>query len=253
MLATFFSAKDMAAHQFNFWHAGHELDENLIFVNSPSNDWYLSGVPGLGHGFEDTAAAMARWAEALAVSRTVAIGTSMGGFAAIRYGSSLGADVLAFSTDAVIRDAGSRSAAYFKGREIPEDFDLRTALPEGGKPVHLMVGEADPRDLHAAWLLSSNKAVTAISLIGADHYLPTHLTRQIGSSACSGISPGQERSPRSRTPGARSRSQGWWRRCTRRTSFPVRMTGPALPTGRKQRCGSTRSPRRRSSCWERRS
>ena len=134
VLAIFFSAKDMAAHQFNFWHAGHELDENLLFVNSPSNDWYLSGVPGLGHGFEDTAAAMARWAEALAVSRTIAIGTSMGGFAAIRYGSSLGADVLAFSTDAVIRDAGSRSAAYFKGREIPRISTCGPPCPRAGSP-----------------------------------------------------------------------------------------------------------------------
>ncbi|MFP3367379.1 hypothetical protein R0J93_27430, partial [Pseudoalteromonas sp. SIMBA_148] len=46
-LVIFFAAINMKENQFNFWQLGREIDENVIFVNDPSNQWYLNGIPGL--------------------------------------------------------------------------------------------------------------------------------------------------------------------------------------------------------------
>lgn len=184
-LVIFFGAKDLAHENFNFFQLGRELPETRIFVNNGTNAWYQYGLPGLGDDFEGSINVLKRWRDAVGAEEICTVGTSMGAYAAIQYGIALNARVLAFSSDAVLMGQHSRSARYFVGEAPPSCPDLRAALADHTADITLLVGERDPVDLHAAWQLqqaadasTSKGRFKAISLIGADHIVPSFLSRR---------------------------------------------------------------------------
>lgn len=63
-----------------------------IHLRDPQMAWYLQGIPGLGHGLEDTLDTLRGHIRALPVTRMTMLGQSMGGYGALRYGLALGAD-----------------------------------------------------------------------------------------------------------------------------------------------------------------
>lgn len=65
---------------------------NLILVRDARNAWYHRGIPGLGDDVDQVAAALANIVRAIGPSRVVTLGQSMAGYAAIMFGTLLGAD-----------------------------------------------------------------------------------------------------------------------------------------------------------------
>lgn len=176
-LVVFFGAKDLGEASFNFFQLGRELSDHVVFVNNGANDWYQYGIPGLAETFEDAVQLLRDWAACLEVEEICCVGTSMGGWGAIRYGAALDARVLAFSSDAILNDPVSRSRKHFTGTGPVPCPDLRQALSGSNARVTLIVGERDATDLHAARLLGQHPCVEAISLVGCAHIVPSHLSR----------------------------------------------------------------------------
>lgn len=176
-LVLFFGAKDLRDASFNFFQSGRELPEHVAFFNNGANEWYQYGIPGLADNFEDCVQLLRDWAACLAVEEICCIGTSMGGWGAIRYGAALGARVLAFSSDVTLNDPVSRSYKLFNsiGPVVPCP-DLREALVGSKVRIRLIVGERDATDLHAAALLAEAPQVEAISIVGCGHIVPSHLS-----------------------------------------------------------------------------
>lgn len=177
-MVVFFGAKDLLAGTFNFFQQGRELKAHRFFFNNGENHWYQYGIPG----FADSDAAfidlLARWRDVLQAPRIYMVGTSMGGYAAIRYGAALGADILAFSTDVVLDAPQSQSAAHFTGTQPATYPDLRPLVQEAAPNLTLIVGERDLPDLKAAQDLMQVTRVNAISMVGGGHIMPTFLSRQ---------------------------------------------------------------------------
>ena len=177
-LVLFFGAKDLAIEHFNFFQLGRELPDTLIFLNNGANDWYQYGIPGFGDDFDSSVATLKQWQEAVGATEICTVGTSMGAYGAIQYGAALGARVLSFATDTVLNALHTQSAQHFIGTQPPSCPDLRALLPDYAENITLLVGERDPVDLYSAWQLQQEGPINVISLIGADHIVPTFLSRR---------------------------------------------------------------------------
>jgi len=64
-LVLLFSAMNMKAGQFNYKQAGRTLDENVIFLNDTSNQWYQEGIESLGDTFKTTIETIKQWIKVL--------------------------------------------------------------------------------------------------------------------------------------------------------------------------------------------
>lgn len=175
-LVLFFGAKDLREGHFNFFQLGRELPSHVAFFNNGTNEWYQYGIPGFADSFEACVALIRAWAESLEATEICCVGTSMGGWGAIRYGAALDARVLAFSSDVTLDDPASRSYKYFNGPTPVPCPDLRMALEGSNARITLIVGERDATDLHAASLLGQCPQVQTRSIVGCGHIVPSHLT-----------------------------------------------------------------------------
>lgn len=83
---------------FEFSNLTRGLDVKRIFVRDPRLIWYHHGLPGIGDSIEDIVSHIGMLAAGKGIKKTVVVGNSMGGYAAILFGCLLDADeVLAFS------------------------------------------------------------------------------------------------------------------------------------------------------------
>src|SRR5471032_985145 len=77
---------------FDFYGRLKKLEEisgrhiNKILVRDSGNAWYHRKIDGLGLHVDETAAALRTLVQAIAPSKVITIGQSMGGYAAIMYG-----------------------------------------------------------------------------------------------------------------------------------------------------------------------
>lgn len=177
-LVIFFSAKNLSPYKFNFWQLGQELNSNVIFFNNGRNEWYQQGIPHFGNSYASTVENIKKWREALGCSEIYTIGTSMGGYAAIQYGVELNAKVLAFSTDTKLQAECSHSERDLAKNVSITCPDLLEATGNTPNQILLFAGEGAPNDLWAAQRLLANGNVTARSIRGASHFLPTYLQRR---------------------------------------------------------------------------
>ena len=155
---------------------------HALFVRDCLRAWYTRGI-GIGAGgsgeaearsFEGVIAELRREIDAVRPARVATIGSSMGGYAAVRAGLALDADVAVAFSPQVIIDAADREA-----RELPHaPFDgllrtLATLAPVAGVPtpslvecalaapshcrtaIELHAGTADPGDVYEALLLEA--------------------------------------------------------------------------------------------------
>lgn len=83
---------------FEFFNLTKDIRANKIYVRDLQQVWYQRGLPGIATDLEGIAAFLADRIEEVNPSRTVLVGNSMGGFAAIVIGILLNADrILAFA------------------------------------------------------------------------------------------------------------------------------------------------------------
>jgi pimeloyl-ACP methyl ester carboxylesterase len=171
-----------------------------IHLRDPSMSWYLQGIEGLGATLQATIDEVARRAQALAPTRVVTLGQSMGGYGAIRYGLALGAarivaiGALSTMEPAVSRGRGDtrwlsvmeRLAAqgvrgtdlveFARGKRAP--LDLR--LHYGERPDAPGQGEVN-LDLFHADRFAALPGCRVTRHPGSDHVVVNHLkaTRQL--------------------------------------------------------------------------
>jgi pimeloyl-ACP methyl ester carboxylesterase len=80
-----------------------------IHLRDPAMSWYLQGIAGLGASLQATLDELARRIRALAPTRVMTLGQSMGGYGALRYGLALGAArIVAFGALSTMDPAVSR-------------------------------------------------------------------------------------------------------------------------------------------------
>jgi pimeloyl-ACP methyl ester carboxylesterase len=125
---------------FEFGSATSELPVKRLFVRDPYQSWYQLGLPRQGRTLPRIAASLRELIEPYAVDHLVAVGNSAGGYAALVFGTLLGADtVLSFAPQTIL-DPGTlddmgdhrwdwrlKPLAAENGLQ-PEWTDLRSAL-----------------------------------------------------------------------------------------------------------------------------
>lgn len=175
-LVILFSAINMKENQFNFWQLGREIDENIIFVNDPSNQWYLNGIPSLGTSLDKTISCLRKWIDYLGIEDVYSVGTSMGGHAAIHYGIELNANILSFPAETILGEQHSRSIKHLEKDIVKKDF-LLEKIAHFSKTIHMIIGESTPKDLINASYIRKFENVKIHSLLGVDHYVPSVISR----------------------------------------------------------------------------
>jgi hypothetical protein len=160
-------ASGIAMPPFEFFNASRIFDGNKIFLRDARKSWYQTGLPGVTRDIPSTVRFLSREIEAIAPQRTVFVGNSMGGFAAILFSVLLGVgEVVAFAPQTFVspvlrfrhRDHRWRRpiatmwlASFLK----PRQWDLRPVLKRLSepRPVSIHVSKSDRLDIiHAAHL-----------------------------------------------------------------------------------------------------
>lgn len=88
---------------FEFQRVTEEIPVKRLFVRDLRQAWYHEGVPGLGSTLVETIEALRNRVAQYDVDRVVTMGSSMGGYAALVFGTQLQADaVLSFGPQTVL-------------------------------------------------------------------------------------------------------------------------------------------------------
>jgi tetratricopeptide (TPR) repeat protein len=176
-LVVLFSGTGKTDGRFEWWRLSREhLRDNLLLINNGRNEWYQSGVPGLGNSVEETADTIRKWAAALKTPEIYTIGSSMGAHAAILYGVPLGARVLAFGGETVLLKKHSYSSRLLAKGYRPPLPDIKPLLKDARAPIYVWAGEREPLDLIHARHLKGMPMVQVESLRCSDHAVPRYLT-----------------------------------------------------------------------------
>lgn len=148
-----------------FYKVSRIIDENKIFVRDFSQCWYHEGLPGISNDIDSTVAHIDHLIKQINPKRTFFVGNSMGGYAAILFGSLLGnIDVIAFAPQTFIcpilrlKHGDSRwqeqvNETYSKSILKRREFDLRPLLlcSNQSLKVSIFVSTEDRLDyIHAA-------------------------------------------------------------------------------------------------------
>ena len=145
-------------------------DCNHVLLRPAGKGWYHDGVPGLGATIEETAASLRRVVEALQPDRIVTFGASVGGYAAIVFGSLLQADrIVALSAELQLMLPGSRSVKDLTA--TPRKFaDLLPHLQDRSPgSVWLAASESEIVELYGAVRAAALPAVQAVALRNTAH------------------------------------------------------------------------------------
>jgi len=96
-------AGELGVPPFEFFRSTGGIPVKRLFVRDLLQVWYHRGIPGHGADIEQVAASLRAIVAANGVERLVVAGNSAGGYAALLFGTLLGADVvLCFSPQTVI-------------------------------------------------------------------------------------------------------------------------------------------------------
>ena len=122
---------------FEFLRQTESLPVSRLFVRDVSQCWYHNGVPGLGDAIPAVADALRAEHESLRATRVVYTGHSAGGYAALLFGTLVGADaVVAFSPQTFL---GRRERLrYFDWRFRREVAGLRISNNSGTTYLDLL-------------------------------------------------------------------------------------------------------------------
>ncbi|MDQ6433013.1 hypothetical protein RB623_02970 [Mesorhizobium sp. LHD-90] len=178
-LIVFFSATGTKPGQFNFWKDGNKLDCHRMFVQNGRNEWYQSGVPGLGSSIEETVATIRRWADFLGATEIYTAGGSMGAYAAILYGSLLKARVLAYSAEIILRIPHSRSENLMVPGNRVIYPDLSGHIAQSAAPIYGFYGEMDAVDIYCANIIQRSPNMKITTFRHVEHNTPEYL-RDVG-------------------------------------------------------------------------
>jgi hypothetical protein len=166
--------------------AAHGL--NVIYLRDFRERAYLRGIVSLGADEAETIAALKRLVAELGTKRTIVMGSSAGGFSALRYGALMGADI------AVSFSGPTAGVSYFDTAKVSAwnpDFFVKALLErEGDLPFDLVpllsktwptkfiqfYGRDSPNDARQAKRLEGlpNVTLMAVPDVG-DHFVVDHM------------------------------------------------------------------------------
>jgi pimeloyl-ACP methyl ester carboxylesterase len=139
--------------RFDFFGRCKKLEKNFnvhfnrILLRDVFNSWYHRGVPGLGHDVEAVTVSLRALIDAIQPSKVIAIGQSMGGYAAIMYGMLLGADrIVAFgplshlNPDEAIRFGDNDFLPVMQSLQVDRPRSVCTDLVRLGREVDYQGG-----------------------------------------------------------------------------------------------------------------
>jgi pimeloyl-ACP methyl ester carboxylesterase len=113
--------------RFEFSRMASDLPVKKLFIREHEPTWYQGGIPGLGLGIDEAAGAIRELVLRNGVDRTVMVGNSAGGYAALLFGELTGADtVLAFSPQTFV---DRRNRLVHRDRRWPQPARRMRSLP----------------------------------------------------------------------------------------------------------------------------
>ncbi len=174
-LVIFFAGTGVEDYRFHFYGQAQQCGENVILLNNGSNEWYQSGVPGLGKNLEETIASIKDWSVALGAPDIYCVGASMGGSGAALFGCLLGASVLAFGFESRLDLPSSRSRKLSPPGYVFQIPDLSPLIAATKKPFHAYIGAEDAEDLMATRHIGSFPNVKLTIMRNVSHGPPKYL------------------------------------------------------------------------------
>jgi hypothetical protein len=168
---------------FEFFNSASTFGVKKAFVRDLHRSWYHRGVPELGEGIDAVGAGLGRLIADSGVDRTVAVGNSAGGYAALLFGQLLDlSEVHAFSPQTFVdpdlrRELGEwrwqepLDALYDSGRFDPRYGDLRMVMSDtgGSTPFYVYYDTDHSLDVVHAERLAEVDRVSLQTYDGAGH------------------------------------------------------------------------------------
>lgn len=177
------SAAHVKPGSFMLKHVLSDFNEHQIYINCESNQWYLDGVPGLGDDYYKTALALGPIIDTLKTDgcKTIFVGSSMGGYAAVMLGALLNVDyVFATGVEFILGMPGGLSKGLLGARS--PDFDIFEVMKNSDTKFILGCGENCATDLfclaEAKRRIPEN--VSGFSMRNRNHSLPPYLQARYG-------------------------------------------------------------------------
>jgi hypothetical protein len=177
-----FAGKLGATPPFEFFRLTHRLRVNKAYLRDLDQCWYHAGLRGITRGVADTADFLSGLVEASRAPRTVVFGSSMGGYAALLFGSMVDATAIhAFSPHISLRDRrGVRHRDSLKALHTgfsDEHFDLNGVLghPRATGARHVYFDSTDRKDRRQVGHLAAHARLHLHPYKGGGHNLVKHL------------------------------------------------------------------------------
>ena len=162
------------ARSFTFYNTTRGLPCDVLYVRDPrKNAWFQDGfleTPGIDASVEFLRTLAAPY------DRVVVSGASMGGYAAILFGSRIGASlILALGPQTQLNHSYSRSPRRDVTLREPDLSAVVAASPPG--QIHMMVGVLDAVDYFNVIRLADLGGAEVYCFEGEDHFLPKSLAK----------------------------------------------------------------------------
>ena len=154
---------------------------NVVYLRDNSLRGYLHGVKALGSDFAATCAALRAQLDDLGTKRLITLGSSIGGFAALRYGAHLGADTAVSLAGPTLLDPGDKERSSFNSAfvtGIPRDERDAVAIASKATAmkVYCCYGAESPRDIAQIARMQALPNVELRPMAGVnDHFVALHL------------------------------------------------------------------------------
>ena len=164
----------------------HKEGYSILFIADKQNLWYLNGVLSLGNTFDNTLSFMSSIIKEHNIKIIFTVGGSMGGFAAMLYGSLLNANyVLATGVDYCVNAPGTYSKKMKTSVKIDEQtdksyWDLIPYLNKNSKTIYnIIVGSLSAIDSYSAKkLMNASSQVLVYTLPDCAHSVPVGLLQK---------------------------------------------------------------------------
>ena len=162
------------ARSFTFYNTTHGLPCDVLYVRDPrKNAWFQEGFLET-LGIDASVAFLKDLASSY--DRVIASGASMGGYAAILFGSRIDAAlILALGPQTQLNHDYSRSPRRDTTLRVRDLADVVAASPPG--QIHMMVGVLDAVDYFNVVRLSDLGGAEVYCFEGEDHFLPKSMAK----------------------------------------------------------------------------
>lgn len=178
-----FSSISVPEGKFSCSNAFDGADANILFVNCPSNSWYINEVfPGCNNWL-DNINYLTSLINDLTVddSKVITFGGSMGGYGALLYGLAVNADfIFATGVEHLFFIEGGNTSRFFKNKVNKFIPDLHELSNQFTGKAYLIYGEHFQPDICCAYDLSTIKGVNVCTLKNKPHSVPPYIHQKYG-------------------------------------------------------------------------